>query len=231
MANHKIQFSVIIPTLNEADYLSKALSSLPKSTQSIECIIADGGSTDTTKKIIDSFPQVQWIDCIEKGRAAQMNLGAHHASGEFLIFLHADVQLPSDGFKLIAEALSRDEVIAGGFCLSYPTQHWMLKLCELGSRINHPLMTYGDQVLFMRRSTFQQIKGYQDWPLMEDLEIQFRLRKLGKLSKIKTPVISSDRRFIKYGPTRQQLCNIGLVLLFLCGCSPKKLAHWYAPKI
>lgn len=145
------------------------------------------------------------------------------------MFLHADVQLPAGAFDAIAASLTDPAVVSGGFCLRYPKRHWVLWLCAQASRINHPLMTYGDQGLFVRRSVFEDIGGFSDWPLMEDLEIHYRLRRKGKLVKLQTPVVSSDRRFIQRGPLFQGVFNLTLILLYLCGVSPQRLARWYRP--
>lgn len=223
----QVLLSVIIPTLNEENSLPETLASLPSNPVSAEYIIVDGGSTDATRAVISSKVKCQWLDCPVTGRAEQMNYAVQHARGEVLLFLHADVQLPADAFDLIRAALTDTSVVGGGFCLRYPRRHWVLALCALGSRINHPLTTYGDQGLFMRRDVFECIGGFREWPIMEDLEIQFRLVRRGSLVKLQTPVISSDRRFRKRGPFLHELCNIVLVVLYFCGVSPRRLAVWY----
>lgn len=224
-----ITVSVIIPTLNEAGNLAAALASIGIIEEGVECLVVDGGSRDNTCTIARSWPGVTLIQADQSGRGYQMNLGVASASGDILLFLHADCLLPIDAIKYIQKHCESDKISGGSFCLSFAREHWVLQLCSAGSRINHPLTTYGDQAQFMRRDVFKKIDGFKEWPLMEDLEIQYRLRRHGKLIKIPEPVISSDRRYRRRGPFLHQLLNVVLVVLYLVGVSPERLANWYRP--
>ncbi len=210
--------------------MAAALASIDQLQEGVECLVVDGGSTDQTCVIAERWPGVSLLKTEPPGRGQQMNLGAASASGDVLLFLHADCLLPVDAINLIRKHGYSDNIAGGSFCLGFGRKHWVLQLCSLGSRINHPLTTYGDQAQFMRRDVFEKIGGFKQWPLMEDLEIQKRLRQYGKLIKIREPVISSDRRYRRRGPFVHQMFNVGLVLLYLIGVAPERLARWYRPQ-
>lgn len=222
---------MIIPTLNEEEHLEQALESVRDSDAGTECLVVDGGSEDRTCEVAERWPSVKLLRAGAAGRAAQMNLGARAATGEVLLFLHADCRLPRDALALLQRTCADRRVVGGSFCLGFLERHWVLQLCNWGSRINHPLTTYGDQAQFIRRDVFLEIGGFQEWPLMEDLEIQFRLRSCGRLKKIRRPIRCSDRRFRRRGPVAHQLFNTWLVCLYLLGVSPTQLAKWYRPDV
>ena len=223
--------SIIIPTFNEAANISAALQSVELPDENVECLVVDGGSEDETCAIVARFPEVKLIVSNQVGRGSQMNAGARAAKGELLIFLHADCRLPKGAVAIVQSVCAEKKYIGGSFCLAFDRRHWVLDLCSLASRINHPLATYGDQAQFVRRDAFVAIGGFQNWALMEDLEIQYRLRRRGRLTKIRRPVVSSDRRYRRRGPLAHQIFNIGLVALYLAGVSPERLAKWYRPQL
>jgi hypothetical protein len=158
-----------------------------------------------------------------------MNHGAVAARGDILLFLHADTILPKDGLRMIAAELTKPGVAAGSFCLSFPHPDPRLRLIAWGSRINHLLFTYGDQGLFTTTRTFERLGGYAEMVLMEDVEIQKRLRKQGRFVKLRRPVVTSARRFLSNGILRQQLLNTCLVLLYHAGVSSTRLERFYPP--
>ena len=222
---------MIIPTLNEEEQLEQALGSVRESDVTAECLVVDGGSEDRTCDAVERWPGVRLIRADVAGRAAQMNLGARSATGDVLLFLHADCRLPREAIPLLRGTCADRRVIGGSFCLGFVERHWVLQLCNWGSRINHPLTTYGDQAQFVRRDVFLAIGGFKEWPLMEDLEIQFRLQRCGQLKKIRRPIRCSARRFRRRGPVAHQLFNTWLVGLYLLGVSPTQLAKWYRPDV
>jgi len=223
--------SVIIPTLNEATRIERALLSIGELNADIECLVVDGGSDDRTCEMVQKWPGVKLIPADTPGRGKQMNIGARAAKGDILLFLHADCSLPAGAITNVRRICTEHWVAGGSFFLAFTRRHWVLQLSSLCSRINHPLTTYGDQAQFMRRDAFQAIGGFREWPLMEDLEIQYRLRQQGRLIKIRQPVISSGRRYRRHGPFLHQMFNIFLVTLYLIGVSPERLAKWYRPGI
>ncbi len=218
--------SVIIPTLNEAQSIAACLDCLYNHPQPVEVIVADGGSQDQTLEIASRFPRVIQVFS-NRGKGRQMNAGADLATGDILLFLHADTCLPPDGVRLIRTVMSDPNVVGGSFSLTFDSSNLFLKFYALCSRINHILFTYGDQTLFVGRETFRAMGGYRDIPIMEDIDIQLKLRRMGKFKKIGTPVVTSARRYLKCGVIRQQILNTVLVLLYYSGVPPAALKRFY----
>lgn len=225
------RLSVIIPTLDEEEWLPRTLERAGAErpgavAPTVEVVVADGGSRDGTWDLRRRFPAVRFVRA-RRGRGPQMNAGAAASRGENLLFLHADTRLP-DGFAaLIERALARRDVAAGSFRLRFHPTSPLLDLFALCSRIRHPLFTYGDQGLFLRRSTFEAIGGFAPLPLFEDVEIQRRLRRAGRFVKLPAPVLTSARRYRARGVLRQQTLNLALVLAFHAGVGPERLASLY----
>jgi rSAM/selenodomain-associated transferase 2 len=218
--------SVIIPTLNEVALIGSTLNDLLNQCGDFEIIVSDGGSSDGTLDSISQFPVVKQVRS-PWGRGRQMNEGAMAARGDIYLFLHADTCLPPGAFQMVDEALAGYSVVAGSFSLSFDRPSFFLRAYSLISRINHVLFTYGDQGLFLFSRTFRSIGGFKDLPIMEDVEIQKRLRSLGRFVKIRKPVITSARRFVTYGIIRQQILNTGLVSLYHLGVTPSHLRRFY----
>ncbi|MGE5252642.1 MAG: TIGR04283 family arsenosugar biosynthesis glycosyltransferase, partial [Planctomycetaceae bacterium] len=176
--------SVIIPTLNEAYSLGSSLRNLFAQAGEFEIVMADGGSSDGTLEILTHFPAVKLIRS-GGGRARQMNEGARKARGEILLFLHADTVLPANALGKIEEAMEDPSVSAGSFSLEFDHSGKFFRILSAFSRINHPFFTYGDQGLFLRAAIFRRIGGFKEIPVMEDVEIQERLRKIGRFIKLR----------------------------------------------
>jgi rSAM/selenodomain-associated transferase 2 len=218
--------SVIIPTLNEADVIASSLRRLLEHQGDFEVIVVDGGSADGTVDIIQRYPQVR-LAISKRGRGIQMNAGARLASGYVLLFLHADTYLPPAGLEMIGAAMADSRVVGGAFLMNFDSPNLLLRAMSRFTRINHILFTYGDQGLFVRANTFADIGGFKSLSIMEDVEIQRRLRSRGTFVKIRHPVTTSARRFIRVGILRQQFVNTILVLLFHLGVSPSVLERYY----
>jgi rSAM/selenodomain-associated transferase 2 len=220
--------AVVVPTLNEASTLGRLLADLAGvgGQGDYTVTVADGGSTDGTLAVAARFPEVSALSS-PRGRARQMNAGARASAGEILLFLHADCHLPAGAFPSIRAALADPAVAAGSFRLAFDREDPWLRFYAWCSRINHPLFTYGDQGLFLRRETFERVGGFPEIPLLEDVEIQRRLRREGRFIKLRDPVVTSARRFVKNGVVRQQTLNTGIVLLYYLGASPARLARFY----
>ena len=219
--------SIIIPTLNEEKTIGACLKQIERQSGPHEIIVVDGGSRDNTEAVVRCFPRVRWLQASVKGRGRQMNRGAKAATGDILLFLHADTRLPADGLSMIAARMQPIDVVAGSFSLRFDHPNAWLRLFARLSRINHVLFTYGDQGFFMARHAFQRLGGYAEIPLMEDVEIQRRLRKIGRFVKLDQGVVTSARRFLATGILRQQLLNTALVLLFYAGVPPARLKRYY----
>ncbi len=218
--------SIIIPTLNEEAVIGKTISHVLEQKGNWEIIVSDGGSIDRTLKIVKSFQSIK-ITQATKGRASQMNEGARLANGEILLFLHADTLLLPLAIEKINDLMKNSSIVGGSFFLKFDMDNFPFKIYSFFSKINHLLFTYGDQGIFVRKSVFEDLNGYKNIALMEDVEIQQRLRKKGKFIKLNQPVITSSRRFIRKGVIKQQLQNVVLVILFLLGASPTFLKKYY----
>jgi rSAM/selenodomain-associated transferase 2 len=222
-----IKISVIVPALNEEKSLHRTLSNL-NITDLEELIIVDGGSNDRTVLIASGFTDKVFVT--HKGRGHQMNYGAQKANGNILLFLHADCLLPKEGFELIREKLNDKQVSAGAFFLNidHPSFRFRIieKVANLRSRITR--IPYGDQGLFIRKELFEQIGGFADIPLMEDIEISRRLKKIAKIVFLRTPIKASPRRWLKEGLIYTTLRDwIVAILYIFLKVSPEKLMKHY----
>lgn len=215
----------VIPALNEEAMLGATLERLKTLAGPKEIILVDGGSADRTIEIAKRAGAV--VSESAPGRGTQMNAGAKLASSPLLCFVHADTLLSHDSAEEIRALLATASNAAGAFRLSFDSKGKRLAFYSFCSRINQTLFTYGDQTLFLRRETFEEIGGFKTYPFLEDIEIQRRLRKIGKFVKSKESVVSSARRFQAKGPFTQQLINIMIVAAYHLGASPKNLERFY----
>lgn len=218
--------SIIIPTLNEAGNIKGAIASTQSSTN-IEVIVVDGGSSDDTVAIAQSLGAK--VISSSPGRAVQMNAGAAVASGEVLLFLHADTRLPVRFDAMIRTALQQPGIVAGAFDLQIDAAGFGIRLVELGVKWRSRFwqMPYGDQAIFVTQETFQQISGFPELPIMEDFELIRRLSSIGRIVIINTPVITSARRWLQKGVFKTTLLNQIIVIAYLFGVSPARIRSWY----
>ncbi len=223
------KISIIIPVLNEAARIASVIKQIEK-TEEIEIIVVDGLSVDHTVEVASSLG----VNVIStpKGRAIQMNTGAKIASGEILLFLHADTELPKGFVALVQDALNQPNVIAGAFELKIEGKHRGLRLIEkLVSLRSHFLqLPYGDQALFIKAETFNKFGGFPELPIMEDFEFINRLKRYGKIKILPVSVITSGRRWQQLGILKTTLINQVMILGYYLGISPEKLANFYRQK-
>lgn len=221
--------TVIVPVLNEAERIAGQLDALRAIPGLHEIIVVDGGSTDATPDIVRRRSGTTLI-AAPRGRAVQMNAGAAIATGDVLLFLHADVRLPDDATQWIATALSDPAVVAGAFrtwTTARPQRSWLgplLHLADLRSRYSR--LPYGDQALFVRSSTFRELGGFAAIPLMEDLELSRRLLAVGRIRTVPATVQVSGRRFTARPLYYTALVNL-IPLLYRAGVSPRVIAGFY----
>ena len=164
------------------------------------------------------------------GRASQMNAGAEAASGEWLLFLHADSTLPASWLQEIAAADRDPQIVAGAFRFALDSRDVRARLVEwaVGRRTRWFGLPYGDQGLFVRRSVFEALGGYREIPLMEDVDFVRRVRRKGRLHHADRPLVTSARRWHKAGWLRGVLTNWVLVTAFSAGVSPRRLMRVYS---
>ncbi len=228
--------SVIIPTLNEERTIMTTLTQ----TAALgfdELIVVDGGSLDQTPVLVESYrrrtqsPAQSPVRLVTApgGRARQMNEGAKASGGEILLFLHADTQLPGDAKTIIDTTLADQRMVGGRFDVRFDRPSmWgtiISRMMNWRSRLSG--IATGDQALFVRRPVFEQMGGFADMPLMEDIDFSRRLKRKGATASLTATVTTSFRRWERHGPLRTILLMWALRFLYWIGISPSHLLEWY----
>ena len=217
--------SVIIPTWREAPLIADAVACARRIGD--EVIVADGGSPDGTGATAEAAGAR--LVTSAKGRGPQLRAGAEAATGEVLLFLHADARLPAGARSAIHDALSDPGVIGGAFFLRFLPASWFTRLLEPSNDLRRRLTrrTYGDTAIFVRAEAYRRLGGFRPWPLMHDYELSGRLRRAGRWAYLREPSVwASARRF-----EGRELRTLGLWLaiqgLYRLGVSPHRLARAY----
>jgi rSAM/selenodomain-associated transferase 2 len=220
------RLTIVIPALNEAAIIVPALRALePLRRRGAEIIVADGGSRDGTARLAE--PHADKVIVVPRGRGAPMNAGAALGTGDALLFLHADTGLPDHADRLIGQALACrawgrfDLRIAGRhplFAVIARMINWRSRLTGIAS---------GDQAIFVSRAAFLAVGGFPDLPLMEDIAIARRLKRLCRPACVATPVVTSGRRWEHNGVVRTVVLMWRLRLAYYLGVAPARLAAWY----
>lgn len=220
-----MQISVVIPTLNEAAQISECIART-RQLSPHEIVVVDGGSEDDTRARAAAADQV--LESVP-GRAAQQNCGAAACSGDVLVFLHADSWFDPDAFEHLARALEDPRVIGGGFRQRIGAPGLGYRLLEKGNtlRARWPGWIYGDQGIFVRRTVFEELGGFPDLPLMEDLYFSKQLRRAGRVVILPARIHTSARRWQRRGLLRQTLQNWRLIALAHAGVPIGRLAAAY----
>jgi len=220
--------SVIIPALNEGDNIRFCIEGVLNEGCDCEIIVADGGSKDKTAEFAKSYPGVSFIQS-RKGRGIQMNMGASVASGDILLFLHADTILETGWAAEILSVLEDTSISGGAFTFSIQSPLWKYRLVEAWVKLRCKLcsLPYGDQAIFVRKSAFDLIGGYRNIPLMEDVDFIGRLNKLGTIVILDKKAITSERRWSKEGLIKTAAMNQLIMLLYKFGVNPCRLARIY----
>lgn len=219
--------SVIVPTLNEADVIGRTLVALaPMRSRGHEVIVVDGGSRDATLSAVRGFSDQ--VLSAPAGRARQMNAGAAAAAGDVLWFLHADTRPPADADECIRDVV-KSGAVWGRFDVQLAGRQRLLRLVErmmnLRSRITG--IATGDQGLFVRRDVFEQLGGFPDIELMEDIVLSGSLKRLARPCCIPYAVVTSSRRWENHGILRTIVLMWRLRLAFALGADPAALARRY----
>ena len=219
------KYSVIIPTLNEEKYLPPVLEQLKSIDEDLEIIIADGGSEDNTLKIAERF-NVK-ICKSEKGKGIQLNNGAGCATGDVLIFLHADTFLPVNAFSLINEYLLVRRVHIATFKMKFDKQSLLMDIYSWFTKFDSIFTTFGDQAIVIRRDFFNKLNGFPNLTIFEDVELCRKARSKTKIYKLPAFVTTSARRFELRGILKNQLLNGLYIIQYLVGIDPNNIYKKY----
>ena len=217
--------TVIIPTLNEEDWIAGAVTSA-FAAGAAEVIVADGGSTDRTARLATSAGARMLLS--EPMRARQLNLGADAASHETLVFLHADSRLPAGAAAEVEDALMNGADF-GGFRIAFaePSRRLRLAAAMINLRTSVTRCPWGDQAQFIRRETFLKAGGFLEMPLMEDYELAMRMKRRGRSVLLPMTVTTSGRRFLRKGLLRTAAHNWRTIIRYRLGADVDALARSY----
>ena len=225
-----LRISVIIPVWRDAEELASLLPKLSQTRRVAETIVVNA-SRDSAPERIARECGVTFLKSSPPNRGAQMNAGALAATGDVLLFQHADTELTEPHLAAIETALRIPEVVGGAFYRKFDERHprlmWLEPVARFLSRNGGTL--YGDQSVFVRRDVFHQLGGFAKIPLMEDVEFSQRLRAAGKIALLDPPVQSSARHHERKGAWRTTARNAAFVVLYRFGVSPFRLHRWYYP--
>ena len=222
------RLSIVVAVYNEAEILADALQALaPLREQGVaEVIVVDGQSRDATLAVANAAPVDRVVNSL-RGRAVQMNVGAARASGDHLLFLHADTRLPPDAPALIAAALDRQGHAWGRFDVRIEGRPRMLRVIAafMNRRSRLTGIATGDQAIFVTREAFDSVGGFPKQPLMEDLELSRSLLRIGKPACLRATVLTSGRRWERDGVWHTIFLMWRLRTLYWLGVSPQRLAR------
>lgn len=221
----EFSLGIVVPVYNEAKILEGALSRLQRFAETLPVVVVDGGSTDGSAQIARRFFPVQAHG--EPNRGAQLNRGAQCLATDVLLFLHADSQLPPGFQQHIRRALLEPDVVGGCFCLAFDEPHPLLRFYSWFTRFSWRLFHFGDQGFFVRREVFQEMNGFRELPILEDVDFLRRLRLYDRFAVLPAAVTTSGRRFLRHGIVRQMLRDILLVALFELGFPAQRLTPFY----
>jgi rSAM/selenodomain-associated transferase 2 len=226
-----MKLSIVMPVLNEAAAIEAALGALaPYRARGAELIVVDGGSSDGTAELAQ--PLADKVLSAPRGRASQMNAGAGVATGDVLLFLHADTRLPDDADRIVFEGLARSGRAWGRFDVRF-TEGGLLRLVAMTMNLRSRAtgIVTGDQAKFVTRAAFDSADGFPPIALMEDVALSVRLKRIGRPLCLSAHVTTSGRRWRKHGLMRTILLMWRLRLSYFLGADPARLArdYGYAP--
>ena len=220
--------SVLIPTLDEELELPRLLAVLAELPGRWEIVVVDGGSRDATTALARAHPTAAVVLDARGGRAAQLNAGARTASGDVLLFLHADSRLPLDAYASLAEAWRTATVVGGNFALRFDGGGAFERVLGAVYRFQRRHgFYYGDSSVWVRRETFERLGGYREIPIMDDYDFVRRLERSGRTRCLPGPATTSSRRWRAMGIPRTVLAWFLIRWLYVAGVSPERLVRLY----
>ncbi len=218
-----MRLAVIVPTLDEEAALRRNLPRLAELGD--ELVVSDGGSTDGSVELAARLGAT--VVRGAPGRGPQLNRGAAASAAEVLLFVHADTRPPAGAAAAIRAAIAGGAE-GGGFAVRFDGGGWMrlgTRLVNLRTRLTR--LPLGDQGQFVTRAAFEELGGYRDWPILEDLDFARRLRRRGRLAILPLAMRTSSRRYVERGIARTVAVNWLIWLLYALGVSPHRLARLY----
>lgn len=223
------ELAIVIPTLNEAGNLPATLNALRAGWPEASVVIADGGSSDETRSIAASRGARVLAD-LPRSRGAQMRAGAN-AAGEarWLLFLHADTRLDAAAIVAANAYMAKPDARFAMFRVRFDPPNLLLRFSAWWTRFDSVFTRFGDQGILVSRSAYDELGGFQTWPLFEDVDLVRRARRSRPIDVLPAAITTSSRRFQRRGVWRQQIHNASLLLRFLAGVDPSKLARNYPP--
>lgn len=224
--SNKVSVSVIIPTLNESRRVGRAIKSAWDALAD-QVIVADGGSTDSTVSAVEEAGATL-VQC-QQGRAVQQNSAAALATGDVVLFLHADNWLSKEALAEVRSEMMNRSQIAGAFRQRIDASGVAYRCLERGNgwRVRFLGQPYGDQGIFVSRELFEHVGGFPEVPLMEELSLMRRIREHFRPILLEGPIYVDARRWQTHGIVRQTIRNWSLVVRYFCGVSPERLAGDY----
>lgn len=213
-----VRFSVIIPTFNEEQTVHRCIRHVRALEPAAEIVVADGSSENDTVRIAQ---EERVSVCVsDRNRGSQCNAGACLATGDILLFLHADTKLPTDAFAQLSGFFEEKQVNIGTFRLAFDAQHWLLALYPKLCRFDSKFTRCGDQCIVVRKSFFDFLGGFPEWPLFEDVRLLQVARKTTRVYSFPGTVTTSARRFLDNGILKQYALDVRLIVQYLCGGTP-----------
>lgn len=227
--------SVIVSTYNEETAIARLLEGLRQLRGRFEVIVADGSSIDHTRARVEerigSFPcPLRVVECSLPHRALQLNRAAAVAEGNILLFLHADVLVPSEALECLEAELLNTSVVGGNYQVIFEGTSVVEKLFTWAYRVRRPFgIYYGDSGIFVRSEVFKGLGGFRPIPIMEDYEFVRRMEKIGRTVCLRAPLVVSGRRWRVQGLFRTLFSWVWIQSLYSLGVPAENLARWYAP--
>ncbi len=225
-----MELSIIIPVLNELENLPITIAHLQAGLPKSEIIVVDGGSRDGTREWLAKQTDLAVLDA-ERGRGCQMRVGASQATGNVLLFLHADCTLPANAYDCIKQVLQNPAVIGGAFVIQFAEafpRSLPLIAKGINARTRVTKTATGDQGIFVRRKVYESVGGFEGWPLFEDVNLVSKVKQHGKFVIIREPIVISGRRYIANGPWLTTFLMYALRIGYWAGIHPNRLYQWFA---
>lgn len=221
----RVRISVVIPTLNEAEDVENAIRSAAAG--DVEVIVVDGGSRDET--VSRAAAAGARVVLSPPGRARQLERGRREATGDTVLFLHADSVLPEGFEEAVRTVLADARAVGGAFALRFDRRARLLRLIEWGVRLRVRLfrLPFGDQGIFARRSVLESLGGVPQAAIMEDLDLVRALQSRGRFARLELPIVTSSRRYEAGGWLRTVLRNQLASLAWWVGIDRACVAAWY----